>query len=171
VLEVALACAALPANECEPAAHQVANVFPDTVARSERVLMRQQNLDEPLIGCGGFGNPHAERLEFAQRAADGGLRSGDGRNVEIAARIDRGPPPCGQSDAAGPLELVSSSVHAAMSFGRPAALRQSQSAHNSRLNRVRFHSGCAWVSPQIPSISEGLSYLPCMTMSLAMDAK
>ena len=67
--------------------------------------MRQQTLDEPRIGCAGFGDTHAEGLEFAQRAVDGGLRSGDWRNVEIAARIDRGPPPCGQSDAAGPLEL------------------------------------------------------------------
>ena len=28
-----------------------------------------------------------------------------------------------------------------------------------RINRVRFRSGCAWRSPRIPSISEGLSSL------------
>jgi hypothetical protein len=65
---------------------------------------------------------------------------------------------------------LSSSMRAAMSLGRPAALRQSQSAHNSRLNRVRFHSGCAWRSPQIPSVSEVLRSRPCMTMMLAVDA-
>lgn len=62
-------------------------------------------------------------------------------------------------------------MRAAMSLSRTAALRQSQSAHNSRVNRVRFQSGCAWRSPRIYSISEGLSSLPCMTLTLAMDAK
>ena len=36
---------------------------------------------------------------------------------------------------------------------------------------VRFHSECAWRSPQIHSISEVLSFRPCMTMALTMDAK
>jgi hypothetical protein len=66
---------------------------------------------------------------------------------------------------------LSSSVRAAMFLSRPTALRQSQSAHNSRLSRVRFHSECAWRSSQIPSISEVLSSRPCMTMKLARDAK
>ena len=53
----------------------------------------------------GFGNGDAQGLEIARRAADGFLRSGGGRNVEIAARIDRRPLPGGQRDAVGPLEL------------------------------------------------------------------
>ena len=50
--------------------------------------MGEQALDQAGIGWAGFGNTHAEGLEITQCAADGFLRSGDGRHVEIAARID-----------------------------------------------------------------------------------